>query len=257
MVTKYKLFRENQDQREKLMKEVVELVFPDYRVDFARTRIEITEEFKVNINDDVDISAQGIYSLPFKFGVIDGNFICSNNNLTSMNNFPDRVNGRLECSENDIHDTSGCTKHIEGSLYLDRNSIEQLNCYNTKVYGNFYCYQNRLIDLVGCPNKIGGQRFDFSRNNITNFEGFPEIYRDDFDINYSHNPVATILNLFAGEDRPEAISKLVEWEVIDSDNMEVSFHGLREVTDDLNMSWVPEYDNVILYFDTTEYTLID
>ena len=67
-----------------------------------------------------------------------GNFFCSDNQLTSLEGCPSEVGGYFDCSSNQLTSLEGCP---------------------SEVGGNFSCRNNQLTSLEGCPSEVGG---DFS-----------------------------------------------------------------------------------------------
>lgn len=56
----------------------------------------------VDVDGDVDMSGRGLRAIAVKFGTVRGNFDCSNNRLTSLENLPQVVHGSLYCCNNAI-----------------------------------------------------------------------------------------------------------------------------------------------------------
>lgn len=52
----------------------------------------INDDRTVNVNNDVYLAGKQLQSLPLKFGVIYGNFYCENNQLTSLEGCPKKLN---------------------------------------------------------------------------------------------------------------------------------------------------------------------
>lgn len=103
-----------------------------------------------------------------KFGVIEGGFDCSSNNLTSLEGAPQDVGESFYCSNNHLTSLKGAPQHVERG---------------------FYCYNNHLTSLEGAPQHVGGD-FDCSNNHLTSLEGAPQHVGGRFVC--SDNPVSEL-----------------------------------------------------------------
>ena len=121
-----------------------------------------------NLYLDLDVYPSGkkLDRFPLKFRKVNGNVDCSNNNLTSLEGCPQEVGGHFDCSVNKL--TS-----LEGSP--------------TEVGGNFNCEHNQLISLEGSPKEIGGS-LNCSYNKLTSLKGCPSKIDGDFDCFYNPLP---------------------------------------------------------------------
>lgn len=102
----------------------------------------ITRNNKVNVEGSVWLGKMNLDEIPIPFGQINGDFDCSNNNLTSLKNCPFRV---------------------MGSLYVYNNSLTSLDGCAESVGMNFNCSGNNLLSLYGGPMKVG-KNYNFSSN---------------------------------------------------------------------------------------------
>ena len=82
----------------------------------------------VDVYHNVDISNMGLFNLPFKFGSVKGDFDCSGNNLTSIDDFPDSCN----------------------NLMFNNNLIFDINKETTMglpIYTGLFCVSNLIYDF--------------------------------------------------------------------------------------------------------------
>ena len=136
------------------------------------------ENYTINPDGSIDVdgnlyldlnvypSGKKLDRFPLKFRKVNGNVDCSNNNLTSLEGYPQEVGGHFDCSVNKL--TS-----LEGSP--------------TEVGGNFNCEHNQLISLEGSPKEIGGS-LNCSYNKLTSLKGCPSKIDGDFDCFYNPLP---------------------------------------------------------------------
>jgi hypothetical protein len=59
----------------------------------------INDDLTVDVNDDVNLVNKNLSYIPIKFGVINGGFYCSKNNLISLVGSPNIVKGNFYCIE--------------------------------------------------------------------------------------------------------------------------------------------------------------
>ncbi len=102
----------------------------------------ITRNNKVNVNGSVWLGKLDLTEIPIPFGQINGDFDCSNNQLTSLKNCPFTVMGNLYVSNNQLTSLDGCAQ---------------------SVGMNFNCSANNLTSLYGGPMKVG-KSYNFSYN---------------------------------------------------------------------------------------------
>jgi hypothetical protein len=119
-------------------REYIETLCKRYKI----MKYHITNENKVNVGGSVNIKDMGLNSIEIPFGNIMGDFDCSGNNLTSLENLPDVV---------------------MGSLYVNHNYLTSLDGCTDQVKVNFVCSNNNLTNMFGGPNIVGG-RYDLSSN---------------------------------------------------------------------------------------------
>lgn len=113
----------------------------------------ISEDLIVDVNGDVKLRCNELLTnlrrIPIKFGYVSGEFDCSNNNLTTLENCPHTVK-KFDCSENSLINLKHCPLNI--TL-------------------NFYANNNKLSTLIDFPKSITNlSTLDFSCNNIYNID---------------------------------------------------------------------------------------
>jgi hypothetical protein len=91
----------------------------------------------VNVDGDVNLRGKGLTKLPVQFGIVTGNFLCWENNLTTLEGSPREVIGGFSCGFNQLTTLEGSPR---------------------EVGKNFYCSNNKqLTSLVGAPELIEGK----------------------------------------------------------------------------------------------------
>jgi hypothetical protein len=156
MITKLTLFKENnilvprnleqrhekfkQQQTRLFQQEIITgdvIIDKDFYHDFTNIKTK-------KIIGNVDIFINKIPSW-FKNIEIDGNFVCYNNGLITLEGSPQIVNGGFNCSRNKLTSFKGCPKYVGES---------------------FICSYNELTTLKYCPEIVNGDLFSCYHNNI-------------------------------------------------------------------------------------------
>jgi hypothetical protein len=75
---------------------------------------------------------------------IDGDFFCSNNQLTSLVGAPKTVGGEFDCSYNNLTSLIGAPSNVGGNFYCDNNKLTSLVGAPKTVGGDFYCGFNTV-----------------------------------------------------------------------------------------------------------------
>ncbi len=88
----------------------------------------------VKVTGDVNLRNLGLTKIAINFTEVGGFFICSHNQLTSLEGAPKKIGGDFHCSWNQLTSLVGAPE---------------------KVGGSFYCLWNQLTSLVGEPKEVG------------------------------------------------------------------------------------------------------
>ncbi len=230
---------------------------------------KINSDGSVDVYQDVDLVTYQITEFKIKFGIVEGNFNCTLNKLTSLEGAPSEVTGYFYCGGNDFTSLEGCPSKVGGNFACNSSHLTSLEWCPSEVGGGFDCSNNELTSLEGCPSEVGGGfdcddnkltslkggpsmvggGFDCADNELTSFEGFPVLHREKIWVKMFSNPVYDIYSLFLTAtdngwiSHPKAINIINEWEVIDVENMSVSYLRLSEVFKELNLE-VPSRESI-------------
>ena len=184
----------------------------------------INSDGSIDVNGTVYLYHKGLTNIPLKFNKVSGSFICSNNNLISLDGCPKEVGGEFNCSDNQLISLDGCPKEVGDDFDCSINPITTMKGVSKIIKGNFTCRNCKLENLNFCPE---AQYYDFSYNKIKNFNGFPEFNNSNVD--FHGNDVDDIYYLFRLK---SCIRWINEYDVIQGDN--VIFDRLEEVFLQLN-----------------------
>ena len=102
----------------------------------AHGRWSVNSEGLVDVQGDFYCYGQGLEDfLGIRFGKVSEYFVCSDNQLRTLEGSPREVGGDFYCSNNQLRTLEGAPRKVDGS---------------------FYCYRNPLISLEGAPEVIKG-----------------------------------------------------------------------------------------------------
>jgi len=103
----------------------------------------------------------------------DGNFYCSDNNLTTLEGAPESVGGGFFCSNNNLTTLEGAPESVGGGFFCSNNNLTTLEGAPESVGGDFYCYNDNLTTLEGAPESVGGSFYCYN-DNLTTLDGAPK-----------------------------------------------------------------------------------
>ena len=134
----------------------------------------------VDVDGDFDCDDQDRRDFKgVRFGVVRGDFWCSNNQLTSLEGAPQEVRGNFNCSDNQLTTLEGAPREVRGNFWCVHNQLTTLEGAPQVVGKDFYCNDNQLTTLEGAPQKVGGSFYCYD-NQLTTLVGAPREVRGDF-----------------------------------------------------------------------------
>jgi hypothetical protein len=154
--------------------------------DFGITKYDKKKFKETGVLDcyqDVELFSLSLKKIPFTFGVVNGVFNCSSNQLTTLEGCPTQVDGNFHCFNNKLTSLEGCPAQVSGDFNCSYNQLTSLIGCTKEIGKSFNCFNNKLISLDGCPTKIGGDFYgsnnDFDVNSwIEILEKHPYTYTD-------------------------------------------------------------------------------
>ena len=171
----------------------------------------INEDGTVDVDNEVYLVSCNLTELPLKFGIVDGSFNCSNNELTTLEGSPKSVGSHFKCVNNKLTDLKGGPEKVDSYFDCERNELTTLEG-GPKLTGAYFCGFNNLYDLKGCPKEVVGDfycnnnllttledgpksvgYFGCGYNNLTNLKGCPKEIGGMFSI--ESNPLADLVEV--------------------------------------------------------------
>jgi hypothetical protein len=122
---------------------------------------------------DIKLSQRGLEVLPdFSSVIVEGNFLCDHNRLTSLKGAPREANG-FWCEHNLLTNLAGAPEKVARHFFCGNNILASLMGSPETLNGVFHCTDNRLGSLVGGPG-FAGEKFFCGRNPLATLEGAPQ-----------------------------------------------------------------------------------
>jgi hypothetical protein len=121
-----------------------------------KDQYRILDDLSIDAMGPVNMSNRFLKRIPYKFNRCTSDFICSDNELSTLENTPLSVHGNFNCSFNKLHSLEGGPKMVSRG-------------YN--------CSYNTLTTLKGAPMKLNF--FNCSHNFLNNLNYAPEVVNSD------------------------------------------------------------------------------
>lgn len=207
------------------------------------------------IKGDLDLSKMELTQLPdLSTIIVEGNFYCSNNLLTSLKGAPQIIKGNFDCSHNKITSLEGVSQNLSRSFNCSNNELTSLEGAPQNIEGNFDCSNNKITSLEKSPQEIKGN-FVCSNNKIMSLEKSPQKIKGNFVC--SNNPITSLkggpkevggdyyccsCNLINLIGLPQIINGSVDCS--HNENL-ISFKGAPREVKFWNCSYCPKINNLI------------
>jgi hypothetical protein len=128
----------------------------------------INEDLTVDVNGNVNLARLNLPEIRVQFGMINGNFDCSYNELTTLKGTPYQITGAFDCNKNKLTTLENGPKKTWYYTCTENQLISLLGAPE-EVTASFNCSHNLLKNLDYLPKKIG-DTLKLSYNNITSIE---------------------------------------------------------------------------------------
>lgn len=142
-------------------------------------KYSINDKLIVDVDNDVVLEKHDISYFPFQFGIIDGVFDCSHNELSSLWGSPKIVKYGFNCSYNNLKSLEFGPKMVNGIYDAHNNKIENLQFLPQK-FESLNLKNNKLTSLKGLPDTIEGF-LDVANNELVKFDASTKTINGFFD----------------------------------------------------------------------------
>lgn len=164
-------------------REVVEEILLDLNI----TNYTINNDLSVDVKGRVNLAGKELSTIPVNFRRVDGDFICADNPITSLEGSPTEVDGFC-CIGTEIKNLVGGPKIVKTNYACNGNQLESLEGSPENVGESFICMDAGLKSLKGGPKTVGGF-FDCSWNNLKSFDGAPKKVGGEFSCIHNNPPI--------------------------------------------------------------------
>lgn len=151
----------------------------------------IHDDLTVDVNGNVNFEIQYIWfalkKIPFKFGVVTGNFEFAHHHLSSLENCPQKVGGNFDISSNRLTSLEGFPSEVGQDIHIGNNQIKSLKQLPKIINGDLICDHNQLTSFKDGPLKV--RSVYIHNNQLTSLEYMPEVV-DNFYCH--HNQLVTL-----------------------------------------------------------------
>lgn len=167
------------------------------------------------IKGDVMLATRDLAELPdLSEVIVEGDFYCYGNRLTSLKGCPKEVGGSFYCGDNELTSLEGAPQKVGGVFQCQSNELTSLEGAPERIGGEFDCHNNLLTTLRGAPQEVGGD-FICHDNLLTSLRGGPRTVHGDFSCR--QNKLTTF------ENAPQMITGSIDCR----DNSLTSLYGLK------------------------------
>ncbi len=139
----------------------------------------------VTVHGSLDLRNRKLRRLPELSGcVVEGDFLCGDNQLTSLKGAPKAVKGNFDCSGNNLTSLSGGPEEVGGGYGCARNFLADLKS-TPRVVASMDCSGNNLLTLAGAPEIVHGD-FTCDKTPICNLALGPDEVGGIFSVTGGH-----------------------------------------------------------------------
>lgn len=179
------------------------------------TNYLINKDGTVDVFGDVNLGSCNLNKIPLLFNHIYGEFIVSDNFLTSLFGCPNEVGGDFSCNKNQLTSLEYTPLIVGGGYRCEYNLLVSLSGSPDHVKKEFFCFSNRLTDLLGGPTIVDGDFYCHS-NHLSSLRGAPVTINGDMHI--GNNPLNNLVGC----------PKLVNKDLYISDNILSLYSGYTD-----------------------------
>jgi hypothetical protein len=148
-----------------------------------------------------------IEQLPVQFGRVDGLFLCSGNQLTTLEGSPQHVGVLFHCDHNKLTDLKGAPTQVGGGFWCSNNMLTSLQGAPDHVGGSLQCNGNPLKSLDGMPSVLKGQIW-------LDYDAHLPLLRlleaSGFVLSFAPDQVKNILNKYTGKGKSHMLNLALE-----------------------------------------------
>jgi len=209
-------------------------------------RWEINEKGEVDVTGSIFMRAKASRlnlngKIPVKFGKVIGNFDCSEDGLTTLENCPYVVSGNFYCSFNKLTSLEFMPRGIGGNFDCKNNLLTNLKGMEDVDLGGlnatFDCVKNQLTTLEGMTNKLlRSATLLVAGNNLTSFKGL-EVLPEISTLQADENNLTSL----------EGIPKKINFAIFIRNQKSGKVFTMTEITKFVDIKDIWSTSNIMLY----------
>lgn len=144
---------------------------------------KINEDYTVDVLGNVKIR-KDLHNLPVKFDYVMGDFDISSCQLSTLRGCPDVVGGDFISTNNMITTLEGGPMEVTGNYDVRQCNLTSLKGSPEKINRDFLCSYNGLVNLIGGPKIVDGS-YKVDNCLLKTLEGAPDLLSNNFDCSYN------------------------------------------------------------------------
>jgi hypothetical protein len=115
----------------------------------------INQDLSVDVAEGVCIWSD-IKKFPIQFNVVLGYFVCSNNELSTLEGVPKIVHGDFDCSSNNLGSLKYAPELVKGNFNCSNNRLRHLDFAKTYITDSLICKENPIEHINHLAMNIQG-----------------------------------------------------------------------------------------------------
>lgn len=143
----------------------------------------IDEDLRVSVSGSVFLSGLNLTDLPLNFNIVEKDFLCNDNRLTSLKGCPEIVYGNFNISDNKLVNLNYFPKCVNKSIILENNKLTSLKGCPEVINGDFNCSYNLLTSLNYFPLVVKNNLYILGNNFDFENDKFNTVVKGDFIFN--------------------------------------------------------------------------
>lgn len=132
----------------------------------------VNDDGTVDVDGDVYLGVKKLKEIPFKFGIVTGDFDLYFNQLTSLEGAPRIVGGNFGCDSNRLKDLKGSPEEVGGDFNCYKNILTSVDGMPLEIGGDFDCQDNKNLKELDSLSNIEGIIYCDKHIDISKFQGY-------------------------------------------------------------------------------------
>jgi hypothetical protein len=87
------------------------------KINKGKASYRLRKDGSIDVKGNIDISHKKLTKIPVKFNIVNGDFICYENMLTTLENAPKIITGKFWCSDNKLRNLEHCPLEVRSNNF--------------------------------------------------------------------------------------------------------------------------------------------